>query len=130
MGSLDCQHIKQIEDVQRRAARFVKSRYQRTPGTVSNLLNDLDWPSLQNRRKSARLTLLHKAIHSESALEIPCYIKRRNCQLRSFHKDKFIELTPNKESYRNAFYCRTIREWNALPYDVLDVKKSIIEECS
>ena len=71
-------HIKQIEDVQRRAARFVKNCWQRTPGTVSNLLNDLEWPSLQNRRESARLRLLHKAIHSESALEIPCYIKRRN----------------------------------------------------
>ena len=118
-------HIKQIEDVQRRAARFVKNCWQRTPGTVSNLLNDLDWPSLQNRRKSARLTLLHKAIHGESALEIPCYIKRRNCQqLRSFHKDRFIEITPNSESYRNSFYCRTIREWNALPNNVLDVEKS------
>lgn len=51
-------HIKQVEDVQRRAARFVKNCWQRTPGTVSNLLNDLEWPSLQNRRKSARLTLL------------------------------------------------------------------------
>jgi len=29
-----------------------------------------------------------------------------------------------KESYRNSFYCTTIREWNALPNDVLDVKKS------
>ena len=53
-------HMKQIEDVQRRAARFVKNCWQRTPGTVSNLLNDLDWPSLQNRRKSVRLTLLHR----------------------------------------------------------------------
>jgi len=65
----------------------------------------------------------HITIHGESALEIPCYIKRRNCQLQSFHKDKFIELTPNTECYRNSFYCRTIREWNALPNDVLDVKK-------
>ena len=71
-------HIKQIEDVQRQATRFVKNCWQRTPQTVSNLRNDLEWPSLQNRRKSARLRLLHKAIHSESALEIPCYIKRRN----------------------------------------------------
>jgi len=102
----------------------VKNCWQRTPGTVSNLLNDLEWPSLQNRRKSAHLTLLHKAIHGESGLEIPCYIKRRTCQLRSFHKDKFIELTPNIESYRNSFYCRTIREWNALPNDVLDIEKS------
>ena len=37
------------------------------------------------------------------------------CQLRSYHKDKFIELKPNTEAYRNSFYCRTIKEWNSLP---------------
>ena len=34
------------------------------------------WPPLQKRRKIARLTLLHKSIHGESALEMPSYIKK------------------------------------------------------
>ena len=117
-------HIKQIEAVQRRSARFVKNCWQRTPGTVTNLLNDLDWPSLQSRRKVARLSMLHKTIHGESALEIPSYIKRRNCQLRSYHKDKFIELISNTEAYRNSFYCRTIKEWNSLPSNIIDIVKT------
>ena len=121
-------HVKQIEAVQRRSARFVKNCWQRTPETVTNLLNDLDWPSLQSRRKVARLTLLHKPIHAESALEIPSYTKRhRNlCQLRSYHKDKFIELKPNTEAYRNSFYCRIIREWNSLPSDIIDIVKTLL----
>ena len=103
-------HVKEIEAIQRRSAQFVKNCWQRTPETVTNLLNDLDWPSLQSRRKVARLTMLHKRIHGESALEIPSYIKRRNfCQLRSYHKYKFIEVKPNTEPYRNSFYCRN---WN------------------
>lgn len=114
-------HIQQIEAVQRRSARFVKNCWERTPGTVTNLLNNLDWPPLQERRKTARLTLLHKAIHGESLMEIPSYIQRRNRQLRSYHKDKFIELTPHTEAYRNSFYCRTIKEWNSLPSNVLDI---------
>ena len=109
-------YVKQIEAVQRRSARFVKNCWQRTPETDTNLLNDLDWPSLQSRRKVAHLTMFHKTIHSESALEIQSYIKRRNfCQLGSYHEDKFIELKPNTEVYRNSFYCRTITEWNSLP---------------
>ena len=93
-------HIKQMEAVQRRyrSARFVKNCWKRTPGTVTNLLNDLDWPSLQDRRKIARLTLFHKAIHGESGLEIPSYVKRHNRQLRFFHSDKFIELTPKTDA--------------------------------
>ena len=90
--------MKLIEAVQRQATKF----WQQAPGTVTNLLNDLDWPTLQNRRKSARLTLLHKAMHGESALEILWYTKERNCQLRSFHSDKFIELKPNTEAYRHG----------------------------
>ena len=69
---------------------------------------------------------LHKAIHGESALEIPSYIKRRNCQLRSYHKDKFIELKPNTEAYRNSFYCRTIKEWNLLPNNIIDMVKTTL----
>ena len=57
-------HIKQIEAVQRRSARLVKSCWERTPGTFSYLLSDLDWPSLQDRRNIAHLTLFHKAIHA------------------------------------------------------------------
>jgi hypothetical protein len=41
---------KQIEAVQRRSSRFVKNCWERKPGTVTNLLNDLDWPTLGKER--------------------------------------------------------------------------------
>ena len=53
-------HITQIEAVQRRSARFVKNCWERKPGTVTNLLSELEWPTLQDRRKEARLIQLHK----------------------------------------------------------------------
>ena len=100
--------IKQIEAVQRRSARFVRNCWKREPGIVTNMLNDLDLLSLQTRRKQARLMMFHKAIHGESEMEFPNYIKRKNWQLRSYHKDKFIEMKSNTETNRNSFYCRTI----------------------
>ena len=48
-----------IEKVQRRAARFVKNDYSRTT-SVSNLLEDLNWDTLEKRRMKARLTTLYK----------------------------------------------------------------------
>ena len=68
--------------------------------------------------------MLHKTNQGESELEITSYLKRRNCQLRSIHKDKFIELKPNTEAYRNLFYGRTIKEWNSLPSKIIDIVKT------
>ena len=47
-------NIKDIEMVQRRAARYVKRDYQRTT-SVTSLLDSLHWQSLQDRRRNARL---------------------------------------------------------------------------
>ena len=52
------------------------------------------------------------------------YIKRPNRRLRLSHNDRFIELTPKTDTYRNSFYCRTIKEWNSLPSNVLDIEKN------
>ena len=117
-------HIKQIEAVQRRSARFVKNCWDRTPGTVTNLLNDLDWPFLLNRRQTARLTLFHKIIHDEVDIDLPDYIVKKNRSLRHYHQNKFIELQSNTEAYRNSFYCKTIRDWNSLPNNILDIDNS------
>ena len=58
-------HLRQKEAVQRPAFGTIRKKncWERTPATVTNLLNDLDWPPLQDRRKIARLTLFHKVIH-------------------------------------------------------------------
>jgi hypothetical protein len=48
--------------------RFVHCNYSRDPGTVTTLLEQLEFPPLSTRRKIARITLLHKAIHEKVAL--------------------------------------------------------------
>ena len=70
--------------------------------------------------------LFHKVIHGESGLEIPSYVKRCNCQQQSFHSDKFTELTPRTKAYRKSFYCRTIKEWNLLPSNIVDMVKNLL----
>ena len=52
-----------LEMVQRRAARFVKSRYKRTD-SVTAMLDKLGWPILSKRRKDARLILFYKIINN------------------------------------------------------------------
>ena len=51
-----------VERVQRRAERFVKSRYSRY-SSVSDMLDVLGWTPLSQRRQEARLILLYKIIN-------------------------------------------------------------------
>ena len=52
--------------MQRRAGRFVNNEYSITPGTVTKILNDLKWPTLEKRRKVA---MMFKVISGLSAIQ-------------------------------------------------------------
>ncbi|KAI8491386.1 hypothetical protein Bbelb_310190 [Branchiostoma belcheri] len=52
--------IDTLEMVNRRAARFVTSNHRRQDVSVTALLHDLRWPSLQSRRQQARLVMMYK----------------------------------------------------------------------
>ena len=70
-------HIHKLEMVQRRAARFIKSDYQRT-SSVTAMLQDLQLTPLELRRRHFRLTMLFKALHEESAVDIPPLCHKSN----------------------------------------------------
>ena len=63
-----------VERVQRRVARFVTNEYSTTPGTVTKILNDLKWLTLEKRRKVARFTTMFKVVSGLSATQFPPYI--------------------------------------------------------
>ena len=64
--------IQSIEKVQRRAARWVSSDYNKF-SSVTSMLNDLQWPTLSSRRKFARLSTIYKIIHHLSMPPLPHY---------------------------------------------------------
>ena len=51
--------INKVEMIQRRSARYVTNRYHNT-SYVETMLQKLQWPTLEERRMKARLTLLYK----------------------------------------------------------------------
>ena len=53
-------NIHSLEMVQRRAARFVLKRYHNT-SSVSDMISQLGWETLQIRRAKTRLILMYKA---------------------------------------------------------------------
>ena len=52
----------ELENVQKRAARFVTRNYSRETGSMTGILEELKWETLQNRRKDNRLILLYEGL--------------------------------------------------------------------
>ena len=114
-------NIQSIEIVQRRAARFVKKCTQRTPGTVTSLLEELKWPSLEQRRKQTRLTNLYKIVNAGTrAVEIPNYFRQKERQTRNYHPLKFINAACRTNIYKYSFFPRSVKEWNELPETIIE----------
>ena len=106
-------HIHMLEMVQRRAARFVLHRYHNT-SSVTDMLPQLKWDLLCQRRARIRLAMLYKIQHGLVALSLPSMIHRptrpRPGSLHAFQ-------TPycSTDSFKFSFFPRTVIQWNSLP---------------
>jgi hypothetical protein len=57
--------IKQVEQIQRNAARFVKNQpyNPEKPDSVTSMVQNLNWNTLEQRRSMADVTRMYKVIH-------------------------------------------------------------------
>ena len=98
----------------RRAARYVTSKHRNT-SSVSNMLQSLNWRSLEARRKDARLCMMFKidrelvAIRKEGRILSP---KR--------HKDSraYQPISSRMDRWKMSF----VRDWNALPPKIAELE--------
>jgi hypothetical protein len=58
----------ELERVQRRAARFVSGRYHNT-SNVSDMMSNLNWETLEQRRMRARVTMFYKITNNVVAID-------------------------------------------------------------
>ena len=146
--------IYQLEKIQRKAVRFIKNDYKTTtPGSVTNMLIELELPTLKERRKNKRLCFLYNiakgsvpAIPASDYL-LPIRNKRRikaktydSCitqniikRHQNLHSNCF-QLPESKTiPYKNSFFPKTISDWNELSEVVvsapsIDVFKARLSE--
>jgi len=111
--------IYKLEMIQHRAAPFVLNkpwyRYNQQLDSVTDMLTYLKWPILQNRRTTARLTLLFKTVNK--LLEIPddCLPSLTPVShTQTLHPLKLAQLQPRIDVYKYSFLPKTIIQWNLL----------------
>ena len=65
-------NVDKLEIIQRRAARWTSNNYS-TYASVTEMLQSLDWRSLEQRRSDSRLCLFYKIIYGLIAIDMPPY---------------------------------------------------------
>ena len=130
------ENIDRIEKVQRQAARFIQKDYRsREPGCVTRMLEELNLPTLETRRKNQRLQLLKK-INENCVPSLPpghfltpANKSKRQIKPKTFgdfiderildrliirNSSGFRVPAVNTDQYKHSFFIRTPQQWNHL----------------
>ena len=78
-------NIYKLEMVQRRAARFVMNNYNRT-ASVTEILNSLQWHTLEKRRNNLRASLMYKIINDMTDINVYQQFRPSNTTTRGHHQ--------------------------------------------
>ena len=111
------QDIDKLESVQRRAVRWVTRDYRYT-SSVSAMLQDLNWHTLDQRRINSRLVLLNKVTYDLIAIPASNYLIRNTRPSSRIHPLVYRQITTLKDYYKFTFFPRTIIHWNGLPHNI------------
>ena len=111
---------EKIEKVQRRAARFVTNNYHQT-SSVTEMINSLQWETLENRRTQANLIMYYRVSHRIIAIPYTYLPPSMPKTYSSRHHNKYAFQIPQCRinSFKFSFFPRTTPIWNALPNTVV-----------
>ena len=114
-------NIRKLEMVQRQYARFICGDYRRT-SSVTTMLNQLQWPTLQDRRKQAKIVMMYRFINGQS--DIPCkseYLIPADTSILCGHNQKLRIPFSRTVAYRHSFFPDGIRLWNSLTQQLVEI---------
>ena len=106
--------------IQHQAAQFVLNQpwNRQHLDSISELLQNLKWPSLQVRRKQARLIFLFKILNGLICIPNQCLPSPFPVTTtRSCNPIKLQQLYARTDIYHYSFLPRTIPDWNNLCID-------------
>ena len=97
-----------LEKVQNRAAMFMTGNCAFETGSMTDILVQLKWESLQKRRKDSRLILLYKGLKGKARIPTDDLIPK-NRRSRNQHSLAFQMPSASKEAYKSSFFPQSIR---------------------
>ena len=114
-------NIHTLEMVQRRAACYVPNRHDRF-ASVTDMISELKWETLEERRTKQRLAMFYKIHHGLVAVDKDKHIKQSSRVSRHSHDQAYEIPKTGPDYYDFSFFPSTINDWNRLPQSVIDSK--------
>ena len=114
---------KKVEKVLKTAARWTCRRWH-NKSSVDDMLDELKWPSLEDRRAKSSLTFFYN-IHSGTVfLDKDRYLTPApNLRsARASHNSQYTRYMAYSDALKNSFFPRTIPLWNSVPSSVVSSK--------
>ena len=112
--------VDHLELVNCSAPRIVTGRNLRDREvSVTALLEDLKWTTLQEQQKHLRLVLMYNILNGLVAMPAIQLIAASQ-HTRAIHKHKFSIIRTNCDIAKYSFYSRTIPKWNSLKTETVD----------
>ena len=107
-----------LEKVQRRAALWTTSNYDYR-SSVTSMIENLGWRTLEQRRSDARLCLFYRIVYGLVAVPIPDYIQSKTWTSKNCHSMTFYQIHTHRNFSKYSFFPLAIVQWNALPESVV-----------
>ena len=112
--------IYKIKMVQRHVARWVLSDY-RFQSSVTTMIDQLGWVTLEQWQKRNRLIQLYKIINGYTPeTELPATYHPQTTTTRHYHPSRFILPAANTTNNQFRFFYRTTKDWNDLQSNFYD----------
>lgn len=108
-----------LERVQHKAARFCLQNYHRY-ASVTDMIEDLGWTTLEMRRRQSRLIFMYKLTRGLIDIDNREYLvpHSESCMRRN-HLFKFHVPYASKDVFKFSFFPRIITDWNCLPETIV-----------
>ena len=124
-------NIRKMEQVQRNSARYVTGNYD-PKASVTTMLSELEWPTLQSRRQQIRLAMLYRIRFGLVDIKWDDHLIPSTSVTRG-HSCRFWTPVSSSHILSFSFFPRTSREWNTLKEDPsgfpsLDAFKTALRE--
>ena len=110
-------NTNKIEMVQRRCARYFTGNFDRT-SSVTSLLNCLNWPTLEERRRQYRLAVMYRILHNQVDIHWQSFLTKTTSCTRGHSCRLFVPFCKNHVYV--FFFSHTSKDCNNLTFDPAD----------
>jgi hypothetical protein len=114
------QDTHKLDMIQRSAARMCMNDYSRE-SSVTKMLANLEWTDLNVRRLIIRLNMMYKISHNLVDIDWFNHLNKPQRKLKRTHALSYQRLSAKSCTYDLSFFPWTIKYWNDLPHNILDI---------